>query len=102
MNRLQISLTEEQYDFLKTQAFLSGQSMASVLRSLIDEHMAAERQEALTEDPIWAVIGIGQEIDGPTDVSANLDKYLYGEPLETADSPALRKIAEKPDEYHPD
>jgi hypothetical protein len=102
MHRLQISLTETQYEFLKSEAFVSGQSMAAVLRDLLDEAIQARQQDILNNDPIWQVIGVGQEIKGPTDVSANVDKYLYGEPVESVDYHQLPKVAEESDEYTPD
>ena len=102
MHRLQISLTETQYEFLKSEAFIAGKSMAFVLRDLLDETMAARRQSVLENDPIWGVIGIGENIDGPTDVSSNVDKYLYGTPLEATNSTPLQKVAEEPDEYTAD
>ena len=47
MNRLQISLTSEQYDFLKSESFVSGQSMAAVLRQLLDEVIVTRQQNML-------------------------------------------------------
>ncbi len=103
MHRLQISLTETQYEFLKSEAFVSGKSMAAVLRNLLDEIIQARQQDILQNDPIWTVIGVGEEIEGPTDVSANVDKYLYGEPLAAIDgSKPIQKVAEATDEYDAD
>ena len=103
MHRLQISLTQTQYEFLKSESFVSGQSMAAVLRDLLDEIILRRQEETLHSDPIWAAIGIGHDIPGPTDVSSNVDKYLYGEPLESADqAPLLEKVAEEPNEYTSD
>jgi hypothetical protein len=99
MHRLQISLTQTQYEFLKSEAFVTGKSMAAVLRDLLDEAIQTRQQDILDNDPIWDVIGIGQEIEGPTDVSANVDKYLYGEPLASSDYNKLPKVAEESDEY---
>jgi hypothetical protein len=99
MHRLQISLTQTQYEFLKSEAFVSGKSMAAVLRDLLDDAIEDRQQEALNNDPIWEVIGVGQEIEGPTDVSANIDKYLYGEPVESGAYSQLPKVAEESDEY---
>ena len=98
MQRLQISLDEEHYEFLKSESFITGQSMAAVLRRLLDEIIQIRRQEILQHDPIWAAIGVGADIEGPTDVSANVDRYLYGEPVEAV--PARLKVAEAADEYH--
>ena len=103
MHRLQISLTETHYEFLKSESFVSGKSMAAVLRDLLNEIITSRQQAILDDDPIWAAIGVGQEIDGPTDVSSNIDKYLYGDRVDVADSPFnLKKVAEAPDEYTPD
>jgi hypothetical protein len=99
MNRLQISLNEDQYDFLRSEAFVSGQSMAALLRDLLDEAIQRRRDEILQNDPIWQAIGVAQEVEGPTDISANVDRYLYGEPVELGTIQPLQKVAEAPDEY---
>jgi hypothetical protein len=99
MHRLQISLTPTQYEFLKSESFVSEKSMAAVLRGILDKVIESQQQDTLNNDPIWDVIGVGQDIEGATDVSSNVDKYLYGEPLEAAGSQSLRKVAEEPDEY---
>lgn len=94
MRRLQISLTQTQYDFLQSEAFVSGKSMAAILRDLLDETIRERRREILNHDPIWQAIGVAQEVAGPTDVSANVDKYLYGEAVEPAASAeAEQKVA---------
>ena len=102
MHRLQISLTEEHYEFLKSESFLTGKSMAAVLRDLLDEIVSLRQQDLLANDPIWEVIGVAEEIEGPTDISANVDKYLYGERLEIIQPDQLQKVAEATDEYSPD
>ena len=99
MHCLQISLTQTQYEFLKSEAFVSGKSMAAVLRNLLDEAIQSRQQDILNNDPIWDVIGVGHDVEGPTDVSANVDKYLYGEPLESVSNNQLPKVAEESDEY---
>jgi hypothetical protein len=103
MHRLQISLTENQYEFLKSESFVSGRSMAAVLRDIVDQTIHAHQQQALNDDPIWEVIGIAEDVEGPTDVSTNVDKYLYGEALASDRYPApTMKAAEEPDEYNAD
>lgn len=102
MHRLQISLTKTQYEFLKSEAFVSGKSMAAILRNLLDEIIDNRQQNMLKDDPIWSVIGVAEEVEGPTDVSANVDKYLYGASLEMANHNQLQKVAEEVDEYDPD
>ncbi|NJN96458.1 MAG: hypothetical protein HC875_21305 [Anaerolineales bacterium] len=99
MQRLQISLDENQYEFLRSEAFITGQSMAALLRDLLDEVIQKRQDEILRDDPIWQAIGVAEEIEGPTDVSANVDRYLYGEPVEAVNSQLLLKVAEAPDEY---
>jgi len=102
MNRLQISLTEEQYEFLKSEAFVRDKSMAAVLRELLDEVIQARQQDLRQNDPIWQMIGVGAEIEGPTDISRNVDKYLYGERAEATQPIPFRKVAEDPNEYDVD
>jgi hypothetical protein len=102
MHRLQISLTEVQYEFLKSESFVASKSMAAVLRDLLDEIINLRRQEMLNHDPIWEAIGVGKDIEGPTDISSNVDKYLYGELLEPARYQELPKVAETTDEYSTD
>ncbi len=109
MNRLQISLTQTQYEFLKSEAFMIEKSMAAVLRDLLDAVIQDRQQDILENDPIWGVIGIGKTIDGPTDVSSNVDKYLYGSPEKVEEvqvveltPTALPTVAEAAHEYSAD
>jgi len=75
MHRLQISLPEWQYQFLREQARRTGQSIAGLIRSLIErEAMAIQRP--VEEDPIWEVVGIGQG-GPPYDVSERVDEFVY-------------------------
>lgn len=99
MYRLQISLDETHYEFLKSEAFITGQSMAAVLRDLLDEIIQKRQQEILNNDPIWQAIGVAQEVDAPTDISANVDRYLYGEPVELTLVDPLKKVAEESNDY---
>jgi len=99
MHRMQISLTTTQYEFLQSEAFVTGKSMAAILRAMLDETIQQRQQDVLANDPIWDVIGVGETIDGPTDISENVDKYLYGEPVNQA--VPLQKIADDSDEYTP-
>jgi hypothetical protein len=99
MYRLQISLDETHYEFLKSEAFITGQSMAAVLRDLLNEVIQQRQHEILTDDPIWQAIGVAVEVDAPPDISANLDRYLYGEPLELAEMSFPKKVAEESNDY---
>ena len=59
MHRLQISLPEWQYRFLREQASRTGQSIAGLIRNLVEQEAQAV-QRPVEEDPIWEVVGIGQ------------------------------------------
>jgi hypothetical protein len=75
MHRLQISLPEWQYRFLREQASHTGQSIAGLIRKLIEKE-AQIVQRPVEEDPIWEVVGIGQG-GPPYDVSERVDEFLY-------------------------
>ena len=102
MNRLQVNLTSEQYEFLRTEAFAKSKSMAAILREILDEVIAQRQQGLLEDDPIWDMIGVGADIDGPTDISENVDKYLYGERITAPQLTVVNKVAEESNEYHVD
>ena len=74
MHRLQISLPEWQYRFLREQASRTGQSIAGFIRELIEQE-AETVQRPVEEDPIWEVVGIGQG-GPPYDVSERVDESL--------------------------
>jgi hypothetical protein len=76
MHRLQISLPEWQYHFLREQASRTGQSIAGLIRNLIEQEAQAV-QRPVEEDPIWEVVGIGQG-GPPYNVSERVDEFLYG------------------------
>jgi len=76
MHRLQISLPEWQYRFLREQASHTGQSIAGFIRKLIEQE-AQTVQRPVEEDPIWEVIGIGRG-GPPYNVSERVDEFLYG------------------------
>ena len=75
MHRLQISLPEWQYRFLREQASHTGQSIAGFIRKLIEQE-AQTVQRPVEEDPIWEVVGIGRG-GAPYDVSERVDEFLY-------------------------
>jgi hypothetical protein len=76
MHHLQISLPEWQYRFLQEQASRTGQSIAALIRELIEQEAQAV-QRPVEEDPIWEVVGIGRG-GPPYDVSERVDEFLYG------------------------
>lgn len=79
MVRTQIYLTVAEHEFIQTEAQRTNGTMASVIRGLIDEKMRIpesvwEQNSLLEETPrdeAW---------NGPSDLSRNLDHYLYGLP----------------------
>jgi negative regulator of replication initiation len=75
MHRLQISLPEWQYRFLREQASHTGQSIADFIRKLIEKE-AQTVQRPIEADPIWEVVGIGRG-GPPYDVSDRVDEFLY-------------------------
>ncbi|MEM7028991.1 MAG: hypothetical protein AAF629_05320 [Chloroflexota bacterium] len=77
MKQIQINLTTEQYDFLKAEMLSQNKSLTVVISNILDESILRDRQDILENDPIWSVIGIGKDIVGPTNVSQNVDNYLY-------------------------
>jgi hypothetical protein len=80
MYRLQISLPEWQYRFLREQANRTDQSIAGFIRKLIEQEAQAV-QRPVEEDPIWEVVGIGRG-GPPYDVSERVDEFLYNAPRE--------------------
>ena len=76
MHRLQISLPEWQYRFLREQASRTSQSVAAVIRELIEQEAQTVRRP-VEEDPIWEVVGISRG-GPPHDVSERVDEFLYG------------------------
>ncbi len=75
MHRLQISLPEWQYRFLREQASRTDQSIDGFIRKLIEQE-AQTVQRPVEEDPIWEVVGIGRG-GPPYDVSERVDEFLY-------------------------
>jgi hypothetical protein len=88
MQRLQLSLREEQATYLARRARREGVSMAEVVRRLLDEQAAAEIRHDI--ESIWAISGLGgdeEPLDGGAPVSADADRYLYGRGAGTTDQP---------------
>lgn len=79
MHRLQLSLQEEQAQYLAMRAEREGVSMAEVVRRLLDDEA---RQDAMAgSDSILDIVGLYTDtlplIDG-IEVSEDPDLYLYG------------------------
>jgi len=88
MQRLQLSLREEQATYLARRARREGVSMAEIVRRLLDEQATAEMAQDI--ESIWAICGLGgdeEPLDSGVAVSADVDRYLYGRGAETPDQP---------------
>ncbi len=57
VKRLQISLEQEQDDWLASRARATGTSKAGVVRALIEESVRQAALPPLEEDPLWAIVG---------------------------------------------
>ena len=80
MIRTQIYLSSEQHEQLKKRGAKDKKTMASVVREAIDYYLAEDQTLSIfpADDPLFDLIGIADS--GLKDVSANHDKYLYGDP----------------------
>lgn len=85
MHRLQLSLREEQAQYLATRAEREGVSMAEVVRRLLDTE--ARQDPGQSPNSLWGIVGLIKGelplIDGIA-VSENPDLYLYGRELEVS------------------
>lgn len=75
MRRTQVLLSEDQYQALKEEGRLTGQSISAVVRACISDHLR-QRQS----DPLLDMVGsISAEDDpAPDDLAERHDEYLYG------------------------
>ena len=73
MTRTQITLEEDEYLFLKTQAAQRGASLSSVVRGLVRERMSAEHHKPLH---IWELAGILADCEYDGVSGADHDKLL--------------------------
>jgi hypothetical protein len=71
MHRTQILLDEWQYDALKARADREGRSISSLLRDMVSLHLGRREGEKLE-----LMEGVAE---GPPDLAAEHDRYLYGE-----------------------
>jgi hypothetical protein len=75
MHRLQISVPEWQYRYLQERAEHLSDSIAGVIRMLVEKDAQASRRP-IEEDPFWGIIGM-VEGDDP-DAGVEHDRYIYG------------------------
>ncbi len=76
MHRSQIMLNEQQHAYLVGEAQRRGVSISQIVRDLVEEHIAQNRD--LENDPFFDIIGM-VEGDDP-DAAVDHDHYIYGSP----------------------
>lgn len=86
MIRTQIYLTEQQIKTLKKQAFMSEVTLSQIIRDLIEKEMVRPMQPKKKRNSGSVLLEMAKEaeamhIQGPKDLSKNLDKYLYKEDI---------------------
>ena len=79
MIRTQIYLTEEQSLDIKERARRERRREADVIRELLDRgHTISQGLTRINLDDFFTKLD-GLNLSGPTDLSTNLDDYLYGD-----------------------
>lgn len=78
MKRLQISLDHELDEELERAARAEGVSKAEIVRRCLRVGVRPRSLPALEDDPLFGIFGIfGEDDDGPTDASADVDHWVY-------------------------
>jgi len=76
MIRKQVYIDEEQERGLKRMSALSGEPEAvhvrAALRAFLDANLPSS-----ADDPLERIVGLVPDVEGPDDVAANHDRYLY-------------------------
>ena len=75
MTRTQVLLENWQHKFLAGLARKRGMSLSAFIREWVDEKAAALKGSA-TRDPLYDLVGSIE--DAASDVSEDVDGYLYG------------------------
>ncbi len=78
--RTQIQLEPRQYARLKELAHERRQSLAKVIRTILDEALqfGEEADESTVRDARWAFVGKGRDAEGKRDVARQHARYLHG------------------------
>ncbi len=83
MIRTQVYLTDEQVRAIKLQSQSQHKPEAVVIRELVDQGLRASRSKTrhATGQVLLDLAALGREykLSGPSDLSTNLDDYLYGD-----------------------
>lgn len=77
MTKVTIELQDNEFNRLEKAANRNGKSIKEMIKQLIFQLPDGEKQLDVTEDPIYQMGGY--DSDAPSDLSKNLDKYLYGQ-----------------------
>jgi hypothetical protein len=77
MVKLTIPLDENEYQRLETAAKCAGKSIQLLVHEWITRLPENKEPFDITSDPIYLMEGY--ESDAPSDLSVNIDQYLYGE-----------------------
>lgn len=79
MVRKQLYIDDDLNDGLRVLAASTGRSEADHVRAALREYLQREyRDRAGSEDALLEMIGLVDDHDGPDDVAAEHDRYLYG------------------------
>lgn len=82
MIRTQVYIPEDQYNELKLLTAMGYGTFSELFREGINEVIKKKRVKKAKKFDVWKdFVGKGKK-GGPTDISANLDYYLYVEPYE--------------------
>lgn len=74
MHRTQLYLDEQRYQYLVDLAQRKKESLAQIIRDLLDEHMKRQIKKP-TDDPLFKVVGIGKGDGQP--IAKDYESYLY-------------------------
>ena len=77
MTTLSIQLMDTDYKRLKKAAEKSGKSVQALIYEWIAKLPEIEESYDVTQDPVFQMKGYSS--NAPSDLSVNLDKYIYGE-----------------------
>lgn len=81
MVRKQLYVDEDLDRALKALAARTGRSEAAHVRAALRAYLSRPSEAAEPgPDPLLELVGLVQDMDGPDDVAANHDHYLYGAP----------------------
>jgi hypothetical protein len=78
MIRKQLYLDEDLNEGLRRLAQRTGRSEADHVRAAVRAYLEPEAETAAADDPLLGLVGLVADADGPSDVAARHDDYLYG------------------------